>query len=83
MLDWDVLRSWIFVCFWLAQICCLCYDLAENKNIKYKCSLGVVENVFKIGSFESGAMLYEAMKEFEVCLCVVGKTNMNSVRIQL
>jgi hypothetical protein len=27
---------------------------------------GVVENVFKIGSFESGAMLYEAMKEFEV-----------------
>ncbi|XP_046845974.1 vacuolar protein sorting-associated protein 16 homolog [Xenia sp. Carnegie-2017] len=25
----------------------------------------VVENVFKIGSFESGAMLYEAMKEFE------------------
>jgi hypothetical protein len=27
---------------------------------------GVVENVFKIGSVESGAMLYEAMKEFEV-----------------
>lgn len=29
---------------------------------------GVVENVFKIGSVESGAMLYEAMKEFEVSL---------------
>ena len=27
---------------------------------------GVVENVFKIGSEESGAILYEAVKEFEV-----------------
>ena len=33
--------------------------------------LGVVENVFKIGSVESGAMLYEAMKEFEVSVLIL------------